>query len=48
MLREIHYMLQTINYTLGAVNTEKGKENPIPEPEYLPKPTDFVQDDDEE
>lgn len=47
MLREIHFMLQVINYTLGAVNTDKGKENPIPEPQYLPKPTDFEQDDDD-
>lgn len=37
-LAEIHEELQKICYVLGAVNTGKDQENPVPEPRPVPRP----------
>lgn len=47
-LAAIHEELQKLQYLIGAVNTEKNKENPVPEPKRYPRPNDWQDPDDTE
>lgn len=44
-LAEIHEQIQTLNYILSAVNTEKGKTNPIPKPQQYPRMNEVLKRD---
>lgn len=43
MLAHIHEQLQLLTHVLGAVNTPKGEENPVPAPKDVPRPPDVYQ-----
>ena len=42
-LAEIHEQLQMIAYILGAANTGKDQDNPVPEPKQVPRPHEVFQ-----
>lgn len=48
VLREIHFALKELTYVFVSANTEENKQNPLPEPERLPGPHEFVNEDDED
>lgn len=48
VLAEIHEQLQTLTYLLAAVNTDKGKTNPIPKPQHYPRMSEVLQRDEGE
>lgn len=48
MLREIHYQQQVALHTMVGMKIKSGATNPVPDPERLPAPNEFVKPPDED